>query len=98
MARGSTPKSTNWSTQNGTREYTKKIGVTITQGNLCPRFCRYKSDFRTQNYKSGVSQEKNLQKNVPVRKIFLCFFVFEIALNFYNQRKFRGRNFRVTDF
>ena len=74
----------------------KISGVAITQGNLCPRFCRYKSDFRTQNYKSGVSQEKNLQKNVPVRKniptkvsgfynlCFFCFFVFEIALNFYN--------------
>ena len=46
----------------------KISGVAITQGNLCPRFCRYKSDFRTQNYKSGVSQEKKLQKNVPVRK------------------------------
>ena len=67
------------------------IGVTITQGNLCPRFCRYKSDFRTQNYKSGVSQEKNLQKNVPVRKtvptkvwgFYSLVLFFEIALNFH---------------
>ena len=40
-------------------------GVAITQGNLCPRFCRYKSDFRTQNYKSGVSQEKKTTKECP---------------------------------
>ena len=72
------------------------IGVTITQGNLCPRFCRYKSDFRTQNYKSRVSQEKKPTEECPAYKICsykslrvlqpMLFFVFffEIALNFHN--------------
>jgi hypothetical protein len=49
-----------------------KIGVAITQGNLCPRFCRYKSDFRTQNYKSGVSQEKKpYERMSQLEKTFL---------------------------
>ena len=73
-----------------------RIGVAITQGNLCPRFCRYDSDFRTQNYKSRASQEKQLQKNVPVRKNaptkawgfyslgFVFISIFEIALNSHN--------------
>ena len=50
----------------------QNIGVAITQGNLCPRFCRYKSDFRTQNYKSGVSQEKNNYKRMSqLEQMFL---------------------------
>ena len=36
------------------------------------RFCRYKSDFRTQNYKSGVSQEKKHYKKMSqLEKMFL---------------------------
>ena len=38
----------------------------------CHRFCRYKSDFGTQNYTSGVSQEKKPYKRMSkLEKMFL---------------------------
>ena len=61
-----------WHLQKTQLKHAQTIVVAITQGNLCPRSCRYESDFRKQNYKSGVSQEKKPYTRMSqLEKMFL---------------------------
>ena len=82
MARGSTPK---------------RSGLPLPRVTCAPGFVDTNLTLEHKTTKVESVRKKNLQKNVAVRKniptkvsgfynlcFFLCFFVFEIALNFYN--------------
>ena len=65
--------------------------VAITEGIMCPRFCRYSSDFRPVNCKSGVSFKKNVTKECPSQE--RCPYksiLFFLAYGFFKQFFFLG--------